>query len=89
MTPDFVLSFSKDAMQTVALVSAPILLAGLVIGLIVSIFQTVTQIQEVTLTFVPKLIAMGAITYLFGGWMMRMIMEFTRHTFTLAAGMGG
>jgi flagellar biosynthetic protein FliQ len=89
MTPEFVLGFSKEAMDTAMLICAPLLLTSLVVGLVVSIFQAVTQIQEATLTFIPKMIAMGLVTYWAGGWMMQTLMEFTRHTFTLVSGMKG
>jgi len=56
MTPEFVISLSQEAIKTTLFVAMPILLLGLAIGLVISIFQAVTQIQEMTLTFVPKIV---------------------------------
>ncbi len=70
MTESIVLSVIKDAIQTAILVSAPILLVATLVGLIISIFQATTQIQEQTLTFVPKLLAVALIGLLMGSWML-------------------
>lgn len=56
MTPEFVTAIGKETIEVILLVSAPVLIAGMVVGLIISVFQAVTQIQEMTLTFVPKII---------------------------------
>ena len=66
-------------------VSAPFLIATLVVGLLVSILQVVTQIQEMTLTFVPKLIAVGLVCLLLGTWMLAVMVEFATHMFEFAA----
>jgi len=77
MTIDFVVSLAKEAVQMTLLVSAPMLLAGLVVGLLVSIFQAVTQIQEMTLTFIPKILAvMVALLFCFP-WMLETLISFT------------
>ena len=89
MTESIVLSVIKDAIQTSLLVAAPILLVVTVVGLIISIFQATTQIQEQTLTFVPKLIAAALIGLLMGSWMLHIIVEFTTRIFELMANMGG
>lgn len=70
MNVGHVMDMSRNVIWTVVEVSAPLLIISLVIGLIVSIIQTITSIQEQTLTFVPKFIAIMLILILFGGWMM-------------------
>ncbi|MDD2972119.1 MAG: flagellar biosynthesis protein FliQ [Lachnospiraceae bacterium] len=70
MTPDVVTEITREALYTIVLTSAPLLLISLVIGLIVSIFQTVTSIQEQTLTFVPKIVCVFVGMMLFGEWML-------------------
>ncbi len=77
MTPEFVLSIAREAITTILLVAAPVLGVGLAVGLVVSIFQATTQIQEPTLAFVPKIAAVLLAVLFFGGWMMRMLMTFT------------
>lgn len=71
----------QDALKVILLASAPPLLFGLVIGVIVSIFQTITSIQEPTLAFVPKIIAVFAAIYFFGKWMMDLIAGFAAELF--------
>lgn len=70
MTVDLVVELANKALYTVILTAAPVLLVSLVIGLIVSIFQTVTSIQEQTLTFVPKIVAVFVTLMLLGHWML-------------------
>ena len=89
MTESIVLSVIKDAIQTAILVSAPILLVATVVGLIISIFQATTQIQEQTLTFVPKLLAVALMGLLMGSWMLNIVVGFTTRIFELMANMGG
>jgi flagellar biosynthetic protein FliQ len=67
------------------MVVAPILVVGLVVGLIISIFQATTQIQEQTLTFVPKLIAVALVGLLTGSWMLHKLVDFTTRIFNLMA----
>ena len=64
------MDISRDAIYTIILTSAPLLLTSLIVGLIISIFQTVTSIQEQTLTFVPKILAVFAVMLLVGAWML-------------------
>ena len=71
-----VLELGRNAIITGLLVVAPMLVAGLVTGLIVSILLAATQIQEFTLTFIPKILVMTAAAILFGPWMLRMLMGF-------------
>ena len=76
MTIDDIIRISSDALYTVVITAAPVLLVSLVVGLIVSIFQTVTSIQEQTLTFVPKILAVFITLMLVGGWMLNQITSF-------------
>lgn len=73
ITEGQVLDIARDAIYNIILVSAPLLIVSLVVGLIISIFQTVTSIQEQTLTFVPKIIAVFIGLLIFGSWMMNNI----------------
>lgn len=76
ITQDAVLDIARDAIYNIVIVSAPLLLISLIVGLIISIFQTVTSIQEQTLTFVPKILAVFVAMILFGSWMMNTMIEF-------------
>jgi len=76
ITQDAVLDIAKDAIFNIIIVSAPLLLISLIVGLIISIFQTVTSIQEQTLTFVPKVLAVFITLMLAGSWMMNVLIEF-------------
>ncbi|HAT89799.1 MAG TPA: flagellar biosynthetic protein FliQ [Roseburia sp.] len=76
MTEGQVLDVAKEAIYTIIICSAPMLLISLVVGLIVSIFQTVTSIQEQTLTFVPKIIAVFVGLMIFGSWILTNLTEF-------------
>ncbi|MCD6319836.1 MAG: flagellar biosynthesis protein FliQ [Candidatus Desulfofervidaceae bacterium] len=82
MTPEFVLGIAQQTLKITLLVSAPMLIAGLVAGVLVSIFQAVTQIQEMTLTFVPKILAVITAVLFFAPWMLRLMMDFTTKIFT-------
>ena len=82
MTPDFAMGFARQAIELTLLISLPMLGIGLVVGLIVSIFQAVTQIQEMTLTFIPKIVAVLVGLLLFGPWMIRKMMAFTEYVIT-------
>ena len=76
LTEGQVMDISREAIYTVILTAAPLLLTSLVIGLIISIFQTVTSIQEQTLTFVPKILAVFAMMMLVGAWMLNYMSSF-------------
>lgn len=89
MTESIVFTVIKDAIQTAILVAGPILLTATLVGLLISIFQATTQIQEQTLTFVPKLLAVALIGLLMGSWMLHTIVAFTTRMFELMANMGG
>ena len=83
MTQTMLNAIVKDTIITAAKVSAPILITVLVLGLLISIFQATTQIQEQTLTFVPKLMATAVVGIFLGSWMLQTIMSFTTRIFDL------
>ena len=76
ITQEAVLDIMQDAIFTMVIVSAPLLLVSLIVGLIISIFQTVTSIQEQTLTFVPKILSIFIGMLLLGSWMITTLVEF-------------
>jgi flagellar biosynthetic protein FliQ len=82
MTEDMVLSLGRDAIWTTVALAAPLLIASLVVGLLVSIFQAVTQINEATLTFIPKMIAIAVVLVVLAPWMTQMITSYTTELFT-------
>jgi flagellar biosynthesis protein FliQ len=77
MSVEFVADLAGRALWVTLLVSAPILGLGLVVGVLISIFQAVTQIQEMTLTFVPKILAVFVAVLIFGKWMLLILLNFT------------
>ncbi|WP_442600933.1 flagellar biosynthesis protein FliQ [Paenibacillus sp. KN14-4R] len=77
MSPEFVIRIAGEAVFTVLKASAPMLLIALGVGLIISIFQATTQIQEQTLAFVPKIVAVLLALLLFGPWIMTTLVDFT------------
>lgn len=81
MTPERALDFLDQMLWAAALVAGPIMLATLIVGLIVSIFQVATQIQEITLSYVPKIITAGLMTILLGSWMLGQLTAFARNLF--------
>lgn len=85
MTENMLLGMLKDAISTGLLVSAPILIVSVVVGLIISIMQATTQIQEQTLTFVPKLIAIAVVGIIASAWMLHMMTNFTQRIFDMIA----
>lgn len=81
MTPQQVIDLGQRALQVILLLSAPVLLAGMLTGLLVSLFQAVTSIQEATLTFVPKLLAVFVALLVFMPWMMDLVVRFAVELF--------
>ncbi len=81
MTQDTVISLALEAMSITMKLGLPLLLAGLLVGLAVSVFQAVTQIQEQTLAFIPKLMAMALVIVVGGPWMLREIISYTRELY--------
>lgn len=82
MSQGDVLKLAQDAIRTILMVSAPMLLFSLVVGLIVSIIQAITQIQEATLAFVPKIVAVLLSLVIFGPWILKVITQFTSNLLT-------
>ena len=89
VTDVMVIKLLRDSLMVTMIVSAPILGIGMIVGLIVAIFQTTTSIQEQTLTFVPKIVAIFASIILFAAWIIRMLMDYTYNIFDLIGKMGG
>lgn len=83
-----VIKLMRDSLMITLVVSAPALLVGMIVGLIVAIFQTTTSIQEQTLTFVPKIVAIFTIIILLFSWMLRMLTEYTFNIFDLIGKIG-
>jgi flagellar biosynthetic protein FliQ len=81
LTQTEIITIMQDAIYTVIKVSAPVLIVGMAVGLIVSIFQATTQINEQTLAFVPKIIAILLALLIFGGYMLTSLTEFTQRLF--------
>lgn len=78
MTPETVLSIGQRALEMTLMLAAPMLLTGLLIGLLVGIFQAATQINEMTLSFIPKLLGAAAMLVLVGPWMLKELIGYTR-----------
>ncbi len=82
MTPEEVLTIGQRALETTALLAAPLLLSALAIGLLIGMFQAATQIQEMTLSFIPKLIVLAVALSFTGPWMLRVLVTFTHRMIT-------
>ena len=82
MTPESVIMIGQEAIKITALMAAPMLLSALTVGLLVGMFQAATQIQEMTLSFIPKLAVMAFALLTTGSWMLHLIVDFTRRLFT-------
>ena len=89
MTPETVVTIGRQALEMTLMLAAPLLLTALAVGLIVGIFQAATQINEMTLSFIPKLLAMAAMLALAGPWMLRSLVEYTRNLIESIPGMIG
>ena len=89
MTPDTVVSVGRHALEMTLMLSAPLLLTALVVGLVVGIFQAATQINEMTLSFIPKLLAMAAMLALTGPWMLKHLVEYSRSLIESIPGLVG
>ncbi len=81
MTPDQIMSLGQHALEIMLLLAGPMLLVALAVGLIVGIFQAATQINEMTLSFIPKLIALAATMMFAGPWMLKLMVSYTRELF--------
>ena len=77
MTPEFVVALGRQSVELVLMLAAPMLICALVVGLVISIFQAATQINEQTMTFVPKIVAVLAALIIFAPWMIQKLLSFT------------
>ncbi|CAD6557179.1 Flagellar biosynthetic protein FliQ [Paraburkholderia hiiakae] len=82
MTPEMVMTIAHEAMYVTLLLAAPLLLVSLAVGLVVSLFQAATQINETTLSFIPKLIAIGVTLVIAGPWMLSTMVDYMHRMFT-------
>ncbi len=89
MTPETVMTQARLAMETLLMVAGPLLLVALAVGLVVSIFQAATQINESTLSFIPKLVGIFLAIVIAGPWMLTVMLDFMRRTLTGIPGLVG
>ena len=89
MTPESVMTMGRTAMEVTLMVSAPLLLVALIVGLIISIFQAATQINEATLSFIPKLVGVFVTLVVAGPWMLSVMLDYMRQVFTGFPGLVG
>jgi len=89
MDPSVVVDLGRQALYITMLVSGPLLLVGLVVGLVIGIFQAVTQIHEMTLTFIPKIVGIVLVLLLLLPWMLLKLMEYTYGLFDMIGRVGG
>ncbi|HMN68386.1 MAG TPA: flagellar biosynthesis protein FliQ [Bdellovibrionales bacterium] len=81
MSEELILKLGTDTLRTTAMLAGPLLLSALVVGLVISVFQAVTQINEATLTFIPKMIVVGVVLVIAAPWMMDVMNQFTVQIF--------
>lgn len=81
MTPESVMTLGQRALEVTMLISAPLLLAALVAGVLIGMLQAATQINEMTLSFIPKLLALSAVLFLAGPWMLGVLVDYTRELY--------
>jgi flagellar biosynthesis protein FliQ len=89
MTPESVMTLGRHAMEVTLMIAAPLLLVALVIGLVVSIFQAATQINEATLSFIPKLVGIFVALVVAGPWMLATMLDYMREVFSGIPGLVG
>lgn len=89
MTPDTVMVVGQEALVVAVKITAPILIVSLIVGLIIAMFQAATQINEMTLTFVPKLMALGAVLVVAGPWILTVLIEYFQALFRSIPGLIG
>ena len=82
MDSSYVLYLGRHTLETALLLAAPILITCMGVGVVVTLLQAVTSIRDMTLTIVPKLLAVGGVTLLFSGWMLQVVLRFTVEVFT-------
>jgi len=89
MTPETVMTMGRTAMEVTLMIAAPLLLVALIIGLVVSIFQAATQINEATLSFIPKLVGIFVALIVAGPWMLSIMLDYMRNVFNGIPGLIG
>ncbi len=89
LTPELVIDVGRRAVETALMVAAPMLVAALVIGLVISIFQAATQINEQTMTFIPKIVGVFVTLLLFAPWILQKLLSFFHFIFNLVPTIGG
>lgn len=81
MTPEQIMAIGQRALEVMLMLAAPMLLVALLVGLVVGVFQAATQINEATLSFIPKLVGLAATMIVAGPWMLKLIVSYTRELF--------
>jgi len=89
MDSTFALYVGRHTLETALLLAAPILITCMAVGIAVTLFQAVTSLRDMTLTIIPKLLALGVVTLLFSGWMLQVVLRFTVEIFGLIQSIGG
>jgi len=89
MDTQMVVAIGREALSVTLMIAGPMLLFGLIIGLVISVFQAITQINEMTLTFVPKILAIALALLIFMPWMINIATDFARHMFDLIPTLAG
>jgi len=79
MTPETVMGIGQHALVVTLMIAAPLLLTALAVGLLIGVLQAATQINEMTLSFIPKLLALAVVLVIAGPWMLRTLIDYTRH----------
>lgn len=82
MTTEFVVGFGREAIEVALLLAGPMLAVGLVVGVLVSLLQALTQVQEMTLTFVPKVLSISLVVIVLMPWMAQLMIDYTTHIYT-------
>jgi len=88
MTPDFVVALTRQSVETILLVTAPMMISAVVVGLLISIFQAATQIQEQTLSFAPKVAAVMVALTIFAPWIIKVVLTYTEEVLRMAVSIG-
>lgn len=88
MSQEMIVYLGREAIYTVLLISGPLLLVSIAVGLIISVFQATTQIQEQTLTFVPKIVSIFLLIIVLGPWMLNILVGFTMNLFSIITKLG-
>lgn len=89
MSPEFVIEIGRKTVELVLMLSAPMLLSAVLVGLLISIFQAATQINEQTMTFIPKIVAVLITLLVFAPWMIKLILAFTREIYSSIGSIAG